>query len=56
MKHYLEPFQMKLVRLVLWWLLWLWFEKNNFIKSAFSWGWFEKNIYLAKTMIEIKVE
>jgi hypothetical protein len=37
------------VCLVLRLLLWLWFEKNYFIKSTFSWGWFEK-IYVWLTL------
>ena len=33
---FIQPVNVRLV------LLWLWFEKNCFIKSIFSWGWFEK--------------
>ena len=36
--------------------MWLWFEKNYFIKSIFDWGWFGIYIYLVKTVVEIEIE
>jgi hypothetical protein len=44
------------VCLVLRWLLWLWFKKSSFIKSAFSCGWSGFYICLVKTVVEIEVE
>jgi hypothetical protein len=37
-------------------VLWLWFEKNYFIKNTFSWGWVDIYICLVKTVVAIEVE
>jgi hypothetical protein len=52
--HALSP--LFCVCLVLRWLLWLWFKKSSFIKSAFSCGWSGFYICLVKTVVEIEVE